>query len=933
MSYQGGESVPPDPHATSRPPGGALALWRNARVHTKVASIVILATLGLSWFGLMSVVDKRDVAIAASQAGTTATLSVKAGDLLHATQRERGRSSQFVSSKGAKYRDDLARQRQDTDARAKALEQYAKAKADRLPVGVRESVKEIRVSLAELDALRRRVDKLQLDPTAVITRYNAINRQILDLIAELAASNAEPSLVARLQAYLAFLAAKEGMGQERAQLSSVFITNRYGPRQYITVVSLVAAQQDSLDQFERVATPDVLRTWKQARATAAFAQVAAYEGEALALPSGGHVGVDAAAWWDAATSKIDQMKVVEDVQSQSIVSLARSVEGSANAAAQAALAVVILLLLITVGLAVAATRSIARPVQRLTRAATAVADLADRELARVTDVEDADEHTPRLAAIEVSSRDEVGELAEAFNRVQTVATQLVERQIMMRQNVGQMFANVAQRTQNLVNRQLTLVDQLEGDEKNRHVLSTLYKLDHLSTRLGRNAKNLLVISGARDDPRMIKPTPLATTVRSALGEIEDYDRVRIETICDVTVAASLVTDLVVVVAELLENATTYSPPGTFVDVHAVVADDRCQISVVDYGMGMPADQLAEENRRLVERERLDIAPSGVLGLFVVGRLARRHDLIVDLLATPGGGTTATVAIPPDLFTHNLPVRALVAAPAGYPRPADGPSPRGLSLPTAMMAPPDVPTATMAVPLAHEFSWFSPPVCDTGMSSRGRDAARATRWSALLPEASPASDESVTTCRRASIEHATPVARTAESTVELPIERPAEERAAVYATAPIEPRPAASLPTGSQPRPREGLVRRVRGARLPAGALPPDAGTGLGGQPMPTSAADTAAAARAAMDGFQTAINRFAGPRGPRSEAFTPGSGVAAAAGTADRDEYATGAPKHAAAQRAMFDALAAGLANAVAETAGALALPPVGHDPNEEVKR
>ncbi len=349
------------------------------------------------------------------------------------------------------------------------------------------------------------------------------------------------------------------------------------------------------------------------------------------------------------TSKIDEMKNVEDLQAQSIASLARSIENAASSAALFALVAVGLLLLITVTLAVAATRSIARPVQRLTQAAAAVADLADRELARVTDVEDDadDSLPPRLAAIDVSSRDEVGQLAEAFNRVQITATLLVERQMMMRRNVGLMFANVAQRTQNLVNRQLILVDQLEGDDKNKQMLGTLYQLDHLSTRLGRSAKNLLVISGSRDDPRLFKPTPLATAVRSALAEIEDYQRVRVGTICEGTVASQLVTDLVLMFAELLENATTCSPPASFVEVHAAMYQDLCQVSIVDHGIGLPADQLVEENRRLVERERLDIAPTGALGLFVVGRLARRHGLTVELLPTPGGGTTAKVTHPPD----------------------------------------------------------------------------------------------------------------------------------------------------------------------------------------------------------------------------------------------------------------------------------------------
>jgi len=314
MAYQGGEIVGPEPRAKSRRRGGAMSLWRNARVHTKVAAIVIIAALGLSWFAMMRVLDKWNAAAAASQAGITATLSVKTGDLLHATQRERGRSSQFMSSRGTQYHDDLTRQRQETDARMKVFIRFANSHSGPLPADVRTSFGKVQEGLDGLTGLRTQVDRLQGDPTTVIGEYTSLNQRILGLIAVLAATNSEPSIVARLQAYQAFLSAKEATGQERAQLSNVLISNGYGPGQYITVVSLIAAQQDSLTQFERIATPDVLEIWKQAQATAAFGQVASHEKKALALPTGGAFGIDPAAWWDTVTSKIDEMKKVEDVQ-------------------------------------------------------------------------------------------------------------------------------------------------------------------------------------------------------------------------------------------------------------------------------------------------------------------------------------------------------------------------------------------------------------------------------------------------------------------------------------------------------------------------------------------------------------------------------------------------------------------------------------------
>ena len=216
------------------------------------------------------------------------------------------------------------------------------------------------------------------------------------------------------------------------------------------------------------------------------------------------------------------------------------------------------------------SRSIARPLQRLTVAATTVADLAHTELVRVTDVEHADEQPPRVAAIDVKSGDEVGELAVAFNRVQTTAAMLLERQLVTRRNVSLMFANVAQRTQNLVGRQLAVIDELERDEQDTQLLSKLYRLDHLSTRLRRNAENLLVVAGARERRGSRRADGAghraARRARRDRGLPAGPDRAGARG----HRAPQLGSDLVLVFAELLENATAFSPPGSSVEVHATV---------------------------------------------------------------------------------------------------------------------------------------------------------------------------------------------------------------------------------------------------------------------------------------------------------------------------------------------------------------------------
>jgi signal transduction histidine kinase len=291
------------------------------------------------------------------------------------------------------------------------------------------------------------------------------------------------------------------------------------------------------------------------------------------------------------------------------------------------------------------SRSISRPIRRLTRAAGVVADLAEAELVRVADSDSPDPAPPKLAAVEVDSDDEIGELAAALNKVQATAAMLLDRQVITRRNVAVMFANIGRRTQNLAGRQLSLIEDLERNEPDPEMLTRLYRLDHVATRLRRSADSLLVVSGTIEQVMSGEPVHLTDVIRSALGEIEGFQAVQFGQMPDVAVSSTLVADLRLLLAELLENATNFSPPATPVRVSASLGSEECAIFIVDHGIGMGPARLEEENRRLVERERLDLAPTTMLGLFVVGRLARRHGLTVRLEQSEGRGITATVRIP------------------------------------------------------------------------------------------------------------------------------------------------------------------------------------------------------------------------------------------------------------------------------------------------
>jgi hypothetical protein len=249
----------------------------------------------------------------------------------------------------------------------------------------------------------------------------------------------------------------------------------------------------------------------------------------------------------------------------------------------------------------------------------------------------------------------------------------VQAEADQRRSTADLLVNLARRNQSLLNRQLTLIAELEQRERDAEALSDLFQLDHLATRIRRNAESLLVLSG--DDPPRLwgRPMPLSEVVRAAAAEVEDYDRVDVLVNDHIEVAGRAVADLAHLVAELIENACTFSPPGTAIRVRSHLAPSEWStfmMSIEDTGIGMAPADMDAANAVLAEPKDLDLRRS-TLGFHVVSRLARRYGLEVRLVPTPGGGVTALVTLPTDMATESrtpLP-SAQPYAPAEEPVPA------------------------------------------------------------------------------------------------------------------------------------------------------------------------------------------------------------------------------------------------------------------------
>nr|BFE85679.1 hypothetical protein GCM10020093_082800 [Planobispora longispora] len=281
-------------------------------------------------------------------------------------------------------------------------------------------------------------------------------------------------------------------------------------------------------------------------------------------------------------------------------------------------------------------------------------DLADRRLpsvvARLSKGEDVcpQGETPDLNH---GSTAEIVKVGEAFSSVQRTAIQAAVGQAEMRKGVNKVFVNLARRSQTLLHRQLSMLEAMESRASDPETLDELFALDHLTTRMRRHAEGLIILSGSAPGRGWRVPVAVYDVVRAAIEEVEDYLRVTVAVPQGPALVGPAATDVIHLLAELVENAVIFSPPTTTVRVFGETVARGYAIEVEDRGLGMSAAELDHHNARLADPPEFDLADSDRLGLFVVGRLAARHGIRVSLRPSPYGGTTAIVFIPAELMSQ------------------------------------------------------------------------------------------------------------------------------------------------------------------------------------------------------------------------------------------------------------------------------------------
>ncbi|MCA1193539.1 nitrate- and nitrite sensing domain-containing protein [Saccharopolyspora sp. 6V] len=623
--------------------------WRlsNWRLRTKLLAVLLIPLLSAIVFGGLHIYDGVSEARRLDQTHQQVNLQRAADDLTHELQRERDLSVSYVAGGRSGDAAPLADVRTKVDAELDEFRGLIGGYDDSIASEYRIAADNLNSRLA---SLRDSVDNTQYPPEGVLRTYSQSIDSLLDLGQQGVSNISDSNLLRLTLATNAIADAQEAASLRAALLNDAIRAGQFRTDQNRELLAAEARIETAVSDFNAVATEAQRQLYQDSVTGADVDRANSMSQSALAFDSGGQPlnSLDAQEWDKVANTSVD---LIDQVGGKLHDSLDAAADDAAAGAQQRTIAIsVATLLALVVALAVAlvVARSLLGSLRTLRRSALDVADRGLPEAVRAI-LNESGSGGGGLAQIEpipVYSREEIGKVARSFDAVHSQALRLASEQALLRNNVNDLFVNLARRSQTLVQRQLSLIDRLEQDEQDPDQLSSLFELDHLATRMRRNNENLLILGGTDLTRRMMRPVPLTEVVGAAVSEVEQYTRVSVADSPDLAIQGRVVNDFVHLVAELLENATVFSNPDTEVTVRTAYRRQELVLEIRDRGVGIDAAELGEINERLTRPPEIDVAVSRRMGLYVVGQLARRHDIRVDLRNNGDleGGVTASVRV-------------------------------------------------------------------------------------------------------------------------------------------------------------------------------------------------------------------------------------------------------------------------------------------------
>ncbi|MFC4030677.1 nitrate- and nitrite sensing domain-containing protein [Streptomyces polygonati] len=651
---------------------------RNWRVATRLNAILLIPVLVALIFGGFRVKSSVDTWHQADAAVRTASLIKAASDYSNALELERDNTAVPLLA-GRKNAPAVTAAYAATDAAARAFNAAATHVPD--TAELRRRIANFRAVEPQLSDLRKIAYTRQLSGVQTEEYYVKIQHPLMELDNELGFGTTNAAAYGRT--LYAISLAKSAQSLTRSIGTHILVERpvsakelalqktSLGSYQYLEGIALEEFQGGGTAQDEQ----NLLAAQKAAQAKGQLeitdAQRKAESDHTafvvppdlttmitdIATPGRGAgqlnaMGITPASYMQAAGLSFNAYRSVEVRLADQASTDAAKVASDARRDALINSAIVVIALIIAFIVAGLMARAMSRSMRRLRGAAF---DIAENRLPGLVDQlsrTDPGRVDTRVAPIPINTQDEIGEVARAFDQVHREAVRLAAEQALLRGNVNAIFTNLSQRNQGLIQRQLTLITELENNEADPDQLENLFKMDHLATRMRRNGENLLVLAGEEAGRQWNQPVPLVDVLRAAASEVEAYERIELVGIPETDIHGSAVTDLVHLLAELLENASSFSSPQTKVRVTATrLPDGRVMVEIHDRGIGLTAEDFADINHKLAEPPTVDVEIAKRMGLFVVGRLADRHGIRVQL--RPSGeqaGTTSLVMLP-EPITH------------------------------------------------------------------------------------------------------------------------------------------------------------------------------------------------------------------------------------------------------------------------------------------
>ncbi|MFG2098931.1 nitrate- and nitrite sensing domain-containing protein [Streptomyces sp. NPDC048612] len=629
--------------------------FRGKSVRRKIVALLLVPLVSLtSLWAFTTYLTGREADQLLNVGNVVQKLGYPVEGVVQAVQSERRQSLLYLADRrGADALGELRARTRATD------EAVTRLRTDAGTRDVRENLngeagsrlRSILKGLSGLGSLRAQVEDNTVSRDEALEGYNSLVDPSYDFLSALhALENVEMDKQGR--ALVIITRAREAVAREDALMSAVLVSGSMNKRDLRALSDHVAERRVLYDtglamlpSKDRALYEDY---WHSAKAR----ELTSYEDRVIeAGAQDGPRKVNAERWDTAAG------KVLGDLERMGRAAGDRYQERVApvatNILLKAAIAGVLgfLALLVSVIVSLRIGRRHVRDLVRLRKAAHDVSGVrlpsVMRRLAAGEQI-DVETEAPRL----VFGQDETGQVGQALNTLQRAAIEAAVKQAEMRRGVSEVFVNLARRSQVLLHRQLTLLDAMERRTENTDELADLFRIDHLTTRMRRHAEGLVILSGAAPSRQWRRPIQLMDVVRAAVAEVEDYERIEVRRMPRLAVDGPTVSDLTHLIAELLENATVFSPPHTAVQVLGERVANGYTLEIHDRGLGMAPDLLLEANLRLAETPEFELSDTDRLGLFVVSRLAQRQDVRVSLQPSPYGGTTAVVFLPAALLTES-----------------------------------------------------------------------------------------------------------------------------------------------------------------------------------------------------------------------------------------------------------------------------------------